>query len=429
MSETSLYTKVKYWLWNGGAAILDQGVFSGANFVLTILLARWLIPEQYGAYVIGFSVLVLFLQILLSFILEPMAVLGPSGYGDNLGNYFAAQLRLYFAFTGLMGCSFSVIIAVYGLSTQKTLITLVMTAIGLALPLILLPWMLRRIFYVLGSPAVSLCGSAIYSISLVGFVYAAKQLDILTGVSSVLVVAFAGFVSGFFLLAQLKQRYDITATLGVKDLFRENWVFGKWLVLSGILMGLASQLQVFITGTILGLEAAGVLYALQTLTQPMALSVSAVTALFTSSLATDYARDDIRSFKSKAALMTFTLVGITVIMELLLFFFRIRLEIIVYGGKYSAYADLIPIWGLCPIIAALFSGMQYSLQAAKRPDSLLIASLFWVPASLVFGVAFAKSWGLWGVAWSAVVGYTVLGVALALLYWFWLIRIPGFHKA
>ena len=38
------------WMTKGGLAILDNGLISGSNFLLGILLARWLAPEEYGAY-------------------------------------------------------------------------------------------------------------------------------------------------------------------------------------------------------------------------------------------------------------------------------------------------------------------------------------------------------------------------------------------
>ena len=42
---------VSYWLKKGGFAAVDQGLFSAANFLVNILLARWLEPVQYGAFV------------------------------------------------------------------------------------------------------------------------------------------------------------------------------------------------------------------------------------------------------------------------------------------------------------------------------------------------------------------------------------------
>ncbi len=47
------------WVTKGGLAILDYGLFSGSNFLLGVLLARWMAPEQYGAYALAFSIFIL----------------------------------------------------------------------------------------------------------------------------------------------------------------------------------------------------------------------------------------------------------------------------------------------------------------------------------------------------------------------------------
>src|SRR5437879_1887053 len=60
------------WATKGGLAIVDQGLISGSNFLLGILLARWLVPEQYGAYALAFSLFLLLSFLYHSMLLEPM---------------------------------------------------------------------------------------------------------------------------------------------------------------------------------------------------------------------------------------------------------------------------------------------------------------------------------------------------------------------
>src|SRR5256884_9166326 len=47
------------WLIKGMYAVLDQGLISGSNFLLGILLARWTGAEQYGAYALAFAIFIL----------------------------------------------------------------------------------------------------------------------------------------------------------------------------------------------------------------------------------------------------------------------------------------------------------------------------------------------------------------------------------
>ena len=63
-TAADLYLQQRSLLHKGFLAVLDQGLISGSNFLLSILLARWLRADQYGAYALSFAIFVLlsFLQ-------------------------------------------------------------------------------------------------------------------------------------------------------------------------------------------------------------------------------------------------------------------------------------------------------------------------------------------------------------------------------
>jgi O-antigen/teichoic acid export membrane protein len=348
-----------------------------------------------------------------------MGVLGPSSFGGDLKAYMQAQVRLYFVVVGAMGLLFAVIVFLDGQFGGNSLLCNILTAIGVTLTFMLLPWMLRRVFYVLGKPSVALEGSIIYAILLILLTFCLKQVDGLTGLSSVFVVAVAGLISGLFLLTQLGFSKRV---IPIAMVLNQNWNFGRWLILSSILMVISAQAQIYIAGNVLGLGTSGVIYALQTLSQPMTLTVTAIIALMTPSLSGDYAKGDFKSFKRKAYSMTIVLTSLAIVFELFLILCKGSIESIIYGGKFSRDINLIPIWGLSPLITSLVSGIQSSLQAARYSYSLLIASLFWLPVSLGSCLILIHDWGLWGVAWSTVLGYLALAIVLAALYWYWLLK-------
>jgi len=47
------------WIAKASLAITDEALISGSNFALSIVLARWLNAEQYGAYALAFSLFLL----------------------------------------------------------------------------------------------------------------------------------------------------------------------------------------------------------------------------------------------------------------------------------------------------------------------------------------------------------------------------------
>ena len=93
---------LKNWARRGIVAILDQGLISGSNFVVAILLARWLTPQQYGSYALAFEVFLFVSALYGSLILEPMSVFGPSIFSGNLVSYLGELLRIHCVLSFLM---------------------------------------------------------------------------------------------------------------------------------------------------------------------------------------------------------------------------------------------------------------------------------------------------------------------------------------
>src|SRR4051812_19498262 len=78
------------WAHRGGLSILDQGLFAGANFVLNILLARWLEPEAYGAFTLAYSVFLFIGAFYMALFMEPFLIYAA---GERRG-----QFRRYLGF-------------------------------------------------------------------------------------------------------------------------------------------------------------------------------------------------------------------------------------------------------------------------------------------------------------------------------------------
>ena len=91
--------KFARWVTKGGLAIVDQGLISGSNFLIGILLARWLMPEQYGAFALAFSVFLLLSYVYQSFLAEPQAVFSGSAYRGSLREYLKTLLGIHLILT------------------------------------------------------------------------------------------------------------------------------------------------------------------------------------------------------------------------------------------------------------------------------------------------------------------------------------------
>ena len=71
----------------GSLAVTDQALFSGANFLVNVLLARRLAPEEYGAYSLAYAWFLLCAALHQSLLIEPMMIFGAGKYGDRFLRY------------------------------------------------------------------------------------------------------------------------------------------------------------------------------------------------------------------------------------------------------------------------------------------------------------------------------------------------------
>src|SRR2546421_491671 len=94
-AQRAKLARLREWGARSGTALLDQACFSGANFLLYMLLARWLTPADYGVFALVFSVYLFLLGLHTGLIPEPLSVFGRGTYCAELADYGSRGLRLH----------------------------------------------------------------------------------------------------------------------------------------------------------------------------------------------------------------------------------------------------------------------------------------------------------------------------------------------
>jgi O-antigen/teichoic acid export membrane protein len=412
--NTSLFVeRLRNWGIRGSLSVLDHGLYSGANFVLSVLLARWLLPSHYGVYSIAFAIYQFAYQAHNAVILEPMSVLGPAKMYEKLTDYLGNQIKLHFVFSffaSLTICIVGLIVLVF-----NQILGIVLIIMSMVLSFILLPLLMRRGFYIFRKPEYALFGSVIYAVILGGGLLATRILADVSVQLAFPLIGFAGLVSGFYLIRQIPPKQStaipIIATLS------DNWEYGRWLLYSSFLIALAAQAQTFVVGSFLGLSDAGAFRALQNFIQPIILLFTAVSAFLLPSMSYDFGKGDIARLKRKGKYMFALFLVVSVGFEVFLLIFATPLESVLYEGRFSSYIYLIPLWGLAPIAAVLTYVYYFLLQSIQHPKAILIGSLGWSGTSLILSLILSLQWGIAGATISVVIGYLISGIIFAYLYY------------
>jgi O-antigen/teichoic acid export membrane protein len=407
------------WAKNGGFAVLDQGLISGSNFLVNILLARWLTPTDYGAFAFAFSIFLLLSGTHNSLLLEPMSVLGPANHRHRLKEYLGSLVWIHVGLTcGIAAVLMLAAGAMIVLGAQAALGTILVSA-ALALPVILLFWFARRAFYLEGKPSGALRGSLVYSASLVVGLMYLNHLSLLSAFAAFLLMALASLVASGALLYRLRPRpfigYKI-AEISPRRIIRENWGYGKWVLAITLVHWLSGDVYYILVTAFLGFEEAGVLRALQNLVMPITQATTAMGLLLLPQTSGRLASNGFATLKEDVYKITILNAVLTTTYFLILLAFGDKLLHLMYGDKYAEFAYLLPYLIAVPVVMALGSGVQTGLRVLQVPWVIFAGYCVTAILTLSVGVGFVRLWGLLAVAIGGLIG---AGSLTIVVIWYW----------
>lgn len=392
------------WVWPGVLSILDQGLISGANFLLAILFARWLSARDYGAVAVGLSVFLLLANFHHALLLEPMSVLGPRRFRERVSSYFHAVLA---AHAGGVACVAAILIAAGAiLGTHGSALAGALLGLSLSTPLVLSFWVLRRICYVTADPATALRGGAsFFAGALVGAVVvralrweSPAALFVATGAGALCAIV--------ALLPALRRKVVPCSGLHamLSEILAAHWSYGRWMVGVSITYWLANSAFAAMLGLSAGMAASAGLRAIENLATPVLQATGALSLLWLpwiSGQADTQGTACLRRFQRRAMLAALPVTGGYLGCVLLLH--RPIMQLLYGPGAYISLAGLAPVVVAATLVRGVSDlSVSTALKAAARPQAHFAASLL--------SAAFVLTGG-----WELVRRRQVAGAAIAML--------------
>jgi len=399
-------------------SLVDPGAAVSAGLLVNLLLARWLPPQQYGAFALVFALFLFLAGIHKALLLEPISVLGPANYQRSLTDYFEAQIWVHLAFTAVLATPLLYAAALLTLFGYGGSLPGALLGAGIALPFILLLWQARRMCCILERPVSAMPGSIGNLVLLVGGLLALQATHKTTLFLVFLLLGFASLCAALLIFYKLQIGLDETRPCSVNWLSAaaENWRYGRSLVGGAVCLASRSQTPVLLAPVFLGLAAAGKLFAMQ-IPALLMLQCSAVTATFLlPSFAREYAEANTNRIRQLAHRVSLSLVGASLLCAALLYLTAAPVERLLFGGKFANDAWLIPVFMIIPLFASLASGYSMALRAMQRPQFDRLANRIAAAVSVQTAFLFIPLWGLAGAAISLVSGFAVHAAVIYLSF-------------
>lgn len=412
--------RLRVWGIRSLLSVFDQGLTASVGFGVNVLLARWMPADVYGAFAVAFAGFLFISGFYNAILLEPLTVLGPSMFVKRLSAYFRKQIVVHAFLVGALSVIILLVAAVVSRITPHSPLPAALFGSGLALPFLLVLWLVRRMCYVLQRPSTAVFGSIFYVFVTLTGLRLLRQLHqvtpfsvfVLTGAGSLLAAGVLWILMGL----PRSEGSMAGAKLSWRQVLRENWKYGRWLVASTALNSVSNQAQMFFVAGALGLGAAGVLRAMQIPSLVMMQILAATGLLVLPAFSYDFGLRSVARMRRKAVLVSVALAAATLSFAALLALFATRTEQILFGGKYKEYALLMPILALVPAAQGASTGYSLALRASQRPHFDLVASAIAAPVALISAITFLHWWGLTGAAVSIVLSYLAVSITTCLVY-------------
>jgi O-antigen/teichoic acid export membrane protein len=415
--RTRLLKQVIPWGVKGGLTILDQGLASGSTFLLGILLARWLPSDQYGAYALALAIYVLMHAFYQALVLEPMAVFGGSVYHDQLRPYLGTLFRVHI----LAGLG---IFAILGFSAEVTRVVGkgdglagALAALALACPFFLLFSLARRAFYLKTSPGTAACGAAVFSALTLGGICVAYECHWVSPMSALLLIGVGALGSSVLLLAILRLRLPRTLSrISFRKVWNRHWQYGRWALAGAFMMWIPANIFYPLLSTFSGMKQAGELKALMNFGAPVVQAYGSIS----SALLLPYAARAMMHQQSGGAealmrkiscLFVFGAVAYWAVVLLL----RWPIFRVLYSGRYTQVAYLLPVVALGSILWSAYLGPATTLRAMESPESVFYAVC--ISSCVAFAVGLPATWafGIRGAVWAMALSEGLAFIAAVLM--------------
>ncbi|MBN8959130.1 MAG: hypothetical protein J0H17_21620 [Rhizobiales bacterium] len=394
-------------------AICDQGAASTANFLQTILYAIWLPLDDFGRYVIVWSVSLLIENAQVSLIMDPMPAV-VSRYGrhnrqrlDSAGGWI---VTIYAALASLLILCSLPLVALWAPDFVLPLVCL-----AVANPFQRLYIFLRRLCYIRDRQDVAATGSFFYAVTLLGGAFALLKLGLLSVEAAILLWAVANAVAVVTIRLMGIVCFARTRRATIVWLARRLWTAGRWLGGAAIGFWISTWGLFPIIAAMAGTETAGIVRALQNLFTPIvqfnaALNLAILPRVADKIVVAGHAYA--RTFALYAT-VAFT-ASVVVYGALVMIESKTLLSLIYHKPEIVNASHLLWPLGLAMILESSRQGSSIVLLAISRTQMFFWSRVVAISAFLISALLLGRLLGAEGILWANVVAHT-LGAGILMI--------------
>lgn len=397
-------------LFKGSVVIVDQGIVSGVRFFIALLLARYVTPAEYGGFVLAYGILIFMSYIQMSLVLMPMTVFGPSLSGDEQKKYYGSLIKLQAILAALIAIFLILTSGFWSFWFKNEELDSIFMAMGFSIFSVLMQEFFRKLLYNNLQVRRAILNDTICYFGQIVGVFILIGKGTISPTTVFWVISIFSAISAFFGFYQCRPYLYIRAS-DFKEIFKKQWVYGKWLLASMAFQWISGQIFIYISASLLSLSAAGVLGACRILFGIINVAVTGLRNFILPYGAMKYSQDGLLFLK--AFLKKIYVIGSFAVLlyGLLISLFSSNILQFLYRGQYRGFEYVVILFAIQSVMSFYTFPPETGLLIIKRTEGIFKSNLISSITSFLIALPLIQFFGITG----ALIGIIATQLSLVIL--------------
>lgn len=410
-----------------GFSIADQALFVGGTFLANIILARTQTKEEYGMFVLSYSIFTFLAGLHNAALLEPCTVYGSGRYRNRFPEYLRlmwrsnAVLCLFLTGTLLAAC-----LLLKRSAPQYASRSLV--GLGLTVGFLLSGIFLRRAFYLQRTAIFAAGASLTFSATVALGLWFTVRAHLLNGFTVFLILGLGWLVAGAVFGRKLRVGHVDAAFLNIEpNYWREHWKYAQWVLAASCVFQFTTQGYYWLLAGFLSVREVANLRAMYLLVGPVDQVFIALSYLVLPMLAAHYASKKLGKLFVLWKRYVLATVVATALFALGVRFLGVPMMHLFYAGKFDGLAKPLFVLGFLPLLMGIGNTMALVLNAMEKPMLVFWAYISGGVATFALGIPLVMRFGLRGAVYGMLVSGSAYTTALAIAFFFNVYKKVRYH--
>jgi O-antigen/teichoic acid export membrane protein len=375
----------------------DQAVASITNFATGVIIARASSKEQFGLYMLGFTLILLVTDLQTSLIATPYMVYAPRLKGKAHALYGGSTLihQLVFSFLTMIGLACGAFATRFGVGPPG--LGSVLWALAAVVSLVMLREFVRRICFAGLQLRTVFVFDTCIAIGQIGGLLLLAHFGLLSATVAYWLIGSVCGIGALWWLRLNRRSYNLRLDESVADLKR-NWAFAKWVFASGLLSTASTNLYPWLIAFFHGTAAAGVFAAclgVVSASNPILLGIQ---NLIGPKIAHEFATNGPRALRRMVLKISAGLALPISLLTLVLMLWGGRFIALLYGHRYAGNGAVVAVLALNILITAVGFAFSRALFAIERADLDFWLNVVTIFIMVTLGLALVRAYGPLGAA-------------------------------